>query len=129
VAVSVLNARIAREKDRSMLAVMAGQSRFYGAAVIGPAAGVALIAGIVMVAVSGLGMPLWVIWGFAAIILSRALGATFIRRAADELMKLAPAAEQGNPLLPVLQRLATLNIINLLLLLSAVWVMVFKPTL
>jgi hypothetical protein len=59
-----------------------------------------------------------------------ALGATLIRRAGDELSTLAATAEPSDPRLSALQqRLATLNIINVLVLLSAVWVMVFKPTL
>jgi putative copper export protein len=74
IAVSVLTARIAREHDGTVLAAIARQSRFFGAAVIGPAAGLTLIAGIVMIATSGLGAPLWVIWGFAAIVVSIGLG-------------------------------------------------------
>jgi hypothetical protein len=83
-----------------------------------------------MIAISGLGVPFWIIWGFAAIILSVALGATLIRRVGEELSELAQAAEADEPRLMVVQRrLATLNAINVLLLLSAVWAMVFKPTL
>jgi hypothetical protein len=68
--------------------------------------------------------------GFAAIIVSMALGATLIRRAGDELSTLAATAEPGDPRLRALQqRLATLNIINVLVLRPAVWAMVFKPTL
>ncbi len=59
-----------------------------------------------------------------------ALGATLIRRAGDELSTLAATAEPGDPRQIALQRrLATLNTINVLLLLTAVWAMVFKPTL
>jgi uncharacterized membrane protein len=130
VTVSIITARVAREKDGTVLAALARESRFYGTAVIGPAVGLTLIAGIVMIAVSGLGVPLWVIWGFAAMIVSMALGATLIRRAGEELSQLAATAESGDPRLGALQRrLATLNIINVLLLLSAVWAMVYKPTL
>jgi uncharacterized membrane protein len=126
----IITALVAREKDRTVLAALARQSRFYGMVVLGPAAGLTLIAGIVMIAVSGLGVPFWVIWGFGAIIVSMALGATLIRRAGDEISEMAARAEPGDPRLSALQqRLATLNIINVLVLLSAVWVMVFKPTL
>ncbi len=127
---AIINARVAREKDRTVLAAVARQSRFHGMVVLGPAAGLTLIAGIVMIAVSGLGVPFWIIWGFAMIIVSVALGATVIRRAGEELSEVAATAEPGAPHLIALQRrLATLNIINVLLLLSAVWAMVFKPTL
>jgi uncharacterized membrane protein len=130
ISVGILDALVAREKNQAALAALARQSRFHGMVVVGPAAGLTLIAGIVMIAVSGLGVPLWVIWGFAAIIVSMALGATLIRRAGDELSALAATAEPGDPRqIALQQRLATLNIINVLLLLSAVWAMVFKPTL
>jgi uncharacterized membrane protein len=126
----IINALVAREKDRNVLAALARQSRLHGMVVLGPAAGLTLIAGIVMIAVSGLGVPLWIIWGFGAIILSVALGATLIRRAGEEISEMAARAEPGDPRLLALQRrLVTLNIINVLLLVSAVWAMVFKPTL
>ena len=127
---SIVNARIAREQDRALLAAMARQSRFFGAAILGPAAGVTLLAGILMIAVSGLGVPLWVIWGFVAIIVSIGLGATLIRRAGEELSSIAEAATPGDARLRALQqRLAMLNSINVIVLLSAVWAMVFKPEL
>ena len=127
--VSIITARVARETDQTVLAAIARQTRFHGMAVLGPAAGLTLIAGIVMIAVSGLGVPLWVIWGFAAIIVSIGLGATLIRRAGEELSKIAATATPGDARLSALQgRLATLNAINVLVLLSAVWAMVFKPS-
>jgi uncharacterized membrane protein len=130
ISVSIINARVAREQDGAMLAEMSRQSRFYGTAVIGPAAGLTLIAGIVMIAISGLGVPLWVIWGFATIIVSVALGATLLRRSGEELSEVAATATPGDPRLSTLQRrLATLNTVNVLLLLSGVWAMVFKPAL
>ena len=130
IAVSVINARIAREKEGAALAALARQSRFFCTAGIGPAAGLTLLAGIVMIATSGLGAPLWVIWGFAAILVSMGLGATLIRRSGEELSQVAATANSGDPqVLTLQQRLTTLNIANVLVLLSAVWAMVFKPVL
>jgi uncharacterized membrane protein len=130
VAVSIISARVAREQDPTALAAIASQGRFYGMAIIGPAVGLTLIAGIVMIAVAGLGVPLWVIWGFVAMIVSMALGGTLIRRATDELSQVAAAAQPSEQRLSAAQqRLTTLNTINVLVLLSAVWAMVFKPTL
>lgn len=129
-AVFVINARLAREQDYSTLAAMTRQSRFFGAAIVGPAALITLIAGIVMVAVSGLGAPLWVVWGFAAIVLSIALGASFIRITYGKLEALTGTPSPDAARVFALQgRLGVLNGINLLLLLSTVWAMVFKPTL
>ena len=127
---AIIAARAAREKNQIVLAAVARQNRFHGTAVIGPSVGLTLIAGIVMIAVSGLGVPLWVIWGFAAMIISMALGATLIRRAGDQVSELAASAQSNDARLSALQQqLLTLNIINVLLLLSAVWAMVFKPAL
>lgn len=130
VAVAVINARLAREKDLSVLAAMTRQSRFFGAAIVGPAALTTLVAGIVMVAVSNIGAQFWVIWGFSVIVLSIALGASFIRITYEKLGELAGVPSPSTARVLVLQgRLGVLNGINLLLLLSAVWAMVFKPTL
>lgn len=130
VAVGVLTARLARAEDRAVFAAVARQSRFFGAAVLGPTAGVALLAGFAMIGVSGLGFPLWVVWGIGAVVLSVALGATLIRRAGEALGERLAAAAPGDPGVRALQRrLATLNAVNVLLLLSAAWAMVFKPVL
>jgi hypothetical protein len=57
-------------------------------------------------------------------------GATLIRRAGDELSTIAASAAADDPRLrSVQQRLSTLNIVNGLVLLSAVAAMVFKPSL
>jgi uncharacterized membrane protein len=128
---SLINLRLARKQDRTALASLSRQSGFYGRAIIAPAAAVTLIAGIVMVASSGLNFgALWITWGFAGLFGSIALGAAFIRRVTEALVELAPAAAPADPQVIALQRrLATLNLINLLILLSTVGAMVFKPIL
>jgi uncharacterized membrane protein len=127
---TVLNMRLAREQDRSVLLAMLKQSDFYGKAIIGPTMALTLIAGIATAANVGMNFgSLWITWGFLAIFASIALGATLIRSVNGKLGKLALVAEPGEPRLRALQRqLGTLNLINLLLLLSAVGAMVFKPT-
>jgi uncharacterized membrane protein len=127
---SILSARLASERNQAVLEAITRLMRINGMTVIGPASGLTLIAGIVMIAVSGLGMPLWVIWGLAAIVLSVALGVALISRTSKELREVAAAAKLDEPRLSALQqRLVVLNIINVLVLLSAVWAMVFKPAL
>jgi uncharacterized membrane protein len=127
---SIISARSAREKNPAVLATLEQLMRFNGMVVIGPASGLTLLAGIVMIAVSGLAISLWVIWGFAAIIVSVALGAAMIGRTNKELREVAAAAEPNEPRLSTLRRrLVTFNIINILVLLSAVWAMVAKPSL
>lgn len=109
------------------------QSDLYGRAVIAPAAVVVLLTGLVLVAQDDASLSdFWVVWGLTAVFLSLALGATLIRATNAELRRLATATTADNPRWPRLQRrAATLYGINLLLLLllSVVWAMVFKPTL
>jgi hypothetical protein len=70
------------------------------------------------------------VWGLVAVFVSLALGATLIRVTNAELRRLATAATFDNPRWPRLQRRAAiLYAINLVLLVSVVWAMVFKPTL
>lgn len=60
VILTALNARLAREPEPGAAALMAGQSRFIGTRVLGPSAGVTLIAGVAMAIVFHLGLSLWI---------------------------------------------------------------------
>ncbi len=127
----IINLRLLRSRDTGSAAALSGLSTFFGAAVLGPAAGLTLIAGIVTVLQSDLGFDTFLIsWGFVAIFLSLLLGASLIRVTTVRLA----AALQMNTLdaarISALRgRLSWLNTLNMLILLSAVWAMVFKPTL
>jgi len=131
VTLTIINARLGRAGDAAALASSARQTQFYGKAVVGPAAAVVLIAGIVMVLRAGLSFgAFWISWGFVGFIGFFLIGAIFCRRAGMELGKLASTAGPGDPRVVALQRrLTLLTIVNLLLLASVVWAMVFKPTL
>jgi len=131
ITLTFLNMRLARTRDEGTLAALASASEFYGRAVIGPATGLTLLAGIASALSVGLPLSaLWIIWGFAAILLSLALGATLIRITAQQLGALAATANSATAQVAALQRrLMGLNIINIVLLLSAVWAMIAKPTL
>ncbi len=129
-ALSLLNLRIARNGEPAALFALASLSEFYGSTVIAPAAGLTLIAGIVMIAASGYALAsLWVGWGFLVMIASMTLGAWPIRRASQALAAVAqaPAPDQAR-MAALCRRLAGLGLTNLLLLLSAVAAMVFKPS-
>lgn len=69
-------------------------------------------------------------WGLIGLVLSVALGATLIRATNPELRRLVENPKMGEPRrLARQRRAAALYGLNLLLLLSVVWAMVFKPTL
>jgi uncharacterized membrane protein len=128
---SIMTARVAREGNPSATLSLVRQSVFIGRSVMGPAAAVALIAGIVMVIDGGIGFgTLWIAWGLGAIIVSMGLGATVIRRSGEELGRLLASEKHDEGAVTAAQRrLGTLGMINLLILVSAVWMMVVKPTL
>lgn len=132
VAIAVLNARMARAHDATQMAPLTRASRFFGTAVAGPAAGLTLVAGIVMMASAELSFGvLWIAWGLGALVLSMLLGATVMRRAGEQLATAMGEGGSGaHGRIEALQgRLRTLGMLNLLVLFSAVWAMVAKPTL
>jgi len=123
----ILTHRVTKKEDHAGAAALAQQSELFGRAVIGPSAMLTLISGIVMVAVYGMGTPFWIIWGFFAALASGILGGQFAQKTGTKLAEEIKSEEINNSRLNSLQRrLAILNSINMLLLFSAVWVMVFK---
>jgi uncharacterized membrane protein len=130
-AVNLLQLLAGRGQDRSDQAAMLRLSDRYGRVVIGPAAAVTLIAGLVTAAQLGVRLnTLWVAWGIVGVVVSITLGATLIRATVARLHRLASDGAVGDgPWTSVRRRLATLYGVNLLLLLSVVWAMESKPTL
>lgn len=127
-ALTVLNARLAGRLDGAGTAALESQSARLGALLFGPAAVTTLLAGFGMVAVSGMGAQLWVIWGLAVVVASLVLSGGFIRRVAARLGELTASPDTDAALVARQRtRLGLLNALNLLLLLSAVWAMVVKP--
>jgi uncharacterized membrane protein len=125
--VNVLQVLVSRGGDRAEQASLLRLGDLYGRAVIAPAAAFTLLTGVVRVEQIGVGYgTFWVAWGIVAILASIALGATLIRATNATLRRLAA----DDPRWPsLLRRAATLYGVNLLLLLSALWAMEFKPTL
>jgi uncharacterized membrane protein len=131
VALVTLNARMARSGNGAMMAVLGQQSEFFGRSVLGPAMGIALLAGLATAGVARFPFTsLWIVWGIVGFVLSILIGVVAVSRASAELGTLARSASPGDPRVEAARnRLVTLNVINMLLLASIVWAMVFKPTL
>jgi uncharacterized membrane protein len=130
-ALVVLNARAATTGDAAARATLGSQSEYFGRAVIGPAMGLTLLAG---VATAGrIGFPFsstWIVWGLIGFVLSVFLGAVAIPRAGTALGAAARSAAANDPRVADLaRRLGLLSALNILILASVVWAMVFKPTL
>jgi uncharacterized membrane protein len=130
VAITVLTARLVREQDRGVLLALAQRAGSFGGTVLGPAAVTTLLAGIATTAIVGFPFSsLWITWGFAGVLASIFLGATLIRRTFVEMAQIAATPGVDDMRLNALQaRLSLLNLANLLILLSTVGAMVFKPT-
>jgi uncharacterized membrane protein len=126
--VIMVNRRISRSSDRAVIAAVAEQTMFLGTRVIATSSGITLIAGVFALIVGKLGFPLWALWGFISFVLFLTFGATAIRVTSTELQKhLGMPETTVENLRLLLRRLVLLSSINLVLLLSAVWAMVFKP--
>jgi uncharacterized membrane protein len=125
--VNVLQVLVSRGDDRAAQTSLLRLGDLYGRVVIAPAAALTLLTGVVRVEQIGVGYgTFWVAWGIVAIVASIVLGATLIRATNATLHRLAA----DDPRWPtLLRRVATLYGVNLLLLLSALWAMEFKPTL
>lgn len=128
---AVLNARFARLGDPAAQAAMGRQSEEFGRTVIGPAMAVTLVAGLWMAGQFGIPFnSLWIVWGLVGFAGFIVIGVVAVSRVAGELGSLARSAGPGDPRVAALgRRLGVLSAINLLLLASVVWAMVFKPTL
>lgn len=125
----VLQVRLRKEQDSSVQVALLRQSDFYGRAVVGAAAVLTLIAGLVLADREDVGFgTAWIIWGIAGLVVSMGLSGSAIRATRVKLERLLTNAPAGDPERAATQRrLDLLNAINLLILLSVVFAMVFKP--
>jgi putative copper export protein len=132
VALNILQLQVGRGPDRAALGPVLRRSDLYGRAVIAPAGAMTLLTGILLVIqddqVSW--SDLWVWWGIAGMVVSLGLGATLIRANNAGLRRLTAQPRHDDRQVSAGQRrAAVLYAINLLVLLSVVWAMVFQPTL
>jgi uncharacterized membrane protein len=127
---AVLSGHLARVGENAALQVVARQNEFIGKAVLGPAAIVTLLAGFALMSVAQVGFPLWMGWGVAGVVGSIALGGGYLALTGRKLAEQAQSAQPDRARMAVLQRrLAVGAVLNITLLLSTVWAMVFKPVL
>ena len=129
VAMAILIARIASADEPTLLVTLTRQARFYGGAVITPAIGVQLLTGLVMSFGFGMGFPLWIVWGIVAIIVVVALSLGMLVPTFNSIIDGATSTHGEQLLAKQQQRLVVLYGVILLVLLSAEWAMIFKPTL
>ena len=125
----ILSTRFRQTRDPAVMRALSEHGRFLGMTVFGPSVGIALITGIGMVQVGRLSFgAFWITWGMTGLVLSLILGGALAGRMAAKLSKQVAAGEIDAETVAATQgRIALVGILNLLVLASVVFVMVFKP--
>lgn len=127
VTMAALGGRLVRAGDPASLQLLGRQSNFFGRRVQGPAVGIALLAGLAMMGIMKT-MTFWLGWGLVALVASMALDGAVLRKASRELAELSTAQPVDEVRMDAARRrLRTGSLLNILILLSTVWVMVLKP--
>lgn len=128
IVMGLLNILMERKKDVSGLISLYQYEVFIGKFIIAPSAIIALFSGVALSEVFGFGWPLWIIWGLIVIVTSGILGGVFIPKMSKKITDIAKCENVDFLKLKNQRRkLTTWEIINAILLLSAIWAMVFKP--
>lgn len=119
-----------RSSDRAFLASLTRYSGLVGARTTGPAAGLTILTGFAVAGVGRTGFPFWVLWGIATFVIAAIVGAVVFRRAGMAFGRLLAQPDADEVAVKAGQRrMAMQQLFMVALLLSAVWAMVFKPTL
>lgn len=125
----ILDLQLAREPEAAGIAALSRAGEFFGRAVVGPVAGIAVLAGIAMVLDSHKSFAtLWILWGITGVAASIAFGATMIRSTRERLDDASRTVAGDTERFDALRtKMLRLQVINLVLLVSVVFAMVFKP--
>lgn len=130
IALNIMQFRAGRDYPDAEYLKLLRRIDSYGQATIAPAAVVTTITGVLLVLRTHVGFTApWVIWGLSGIGFSLLLGASLIRSTNTELRKLLanpPTAAAKRSRLQGKQ--AAFYSINILVLLSTMWAMEFRPT-
>ena len=126
-AMVVLNGLVSRRADAMEVAGFLRYAQGLGKRLVGPASGLALLAGVAGMFINHLSMQAWIVWGIAAVVVFILIGVAALRPTLKRLT--VAVAEEANPdeIRPLLRRQRLLFMINLLVLMLATWAMVFKP--
>lgn len=128
-ALLVLNGIAARHAEPDGLRTYLRYAEGLGPRLIGPASGLALLSGVVLIPVGHIGLSLWVLWGFIAAAVFIFIGVGLLRPLLRQLRQAADT-DETTPIdvAAVLRKQGIWFLVNLLILASAAWAMVLKPT-
>ena len=128
---AVVTWRVARERNRVLLAGVLRQMVSYGQIVVGPAAGVVLLSGLAMVGIGHLGFAtFWVWFGYGGVLVHGLVGGFLIRKRSADVIQLASATGGDDAaLVGAARRLWITQVVYLILFAVVIAAMVLKPTL
>jgi uncharacterized membrane protein len=130
-ALAFIGWRIAKERNRALLAALLQQGLAYGQRVIGPSAGVVVLTGLAMVGMGHIGFgTFWVWFGYGGVVVQALVGGFLLTKRTGELRQLV-AAPSGDDvaLVAAARRLRNVQIVYLILFAIVIAAMVIKPTL
>lgn len=122
--------KVARAKDRVLLTTLLVQTNAYAQRVAGPAAGLVVLSGLVMVGIGHIGYgTFWVWFGYAGILVQVVVGGFLIRTRAGEVLQLASTQSGDDATLAAAsRRLRNTQVVYLILFAIIIAGMVIKPT-
>ena len=125
----IISGRFMRTRESGVMRAISEQGKFLGMSVFGPATGTVLITGIGMVQVGNLSFgSLWIMWGIVGMVLSAIVGGAIAGRMAARLSDRVTAGQFDVTTAAAIQRrIKVVGTVNLLILVSVVFAMVFKP--
>lgn len=126
-ALLAMNAVASRTADAGHVASYLRYAKALGPLLIGPASGLAILAGILGMGAGHLGMTPWLMGGMSVVVLFILVGVIGLRPILKQLTDGVARDLGPGELRPMLVRQKRLFVLNLLLLVLAVWAMVFKP--
>src|SRR5438105_13627216 len=126
---NVVNMRFARTRQTEVVAALLSQGNFIALMIFTPATLLTLATGILMVVTGDLSFrTLWVAWGMAGVALKFVIGLGLIRPTAVRLAHEAASEHPSEQRMKSLRRrMRVYGALNLIVLLSILWVSVVKP--
>lgn len=128
VAIGVMSALAGARAEPQDVRVFVAQVRTLGERLVGPSSGLAILSGLIAMFVGHVPLETWNVWGMIAVVVFVAVGVATMRPALKRIEASAAAGAGPNELRALLRRHRWLLALNTLILLSALWAMVFKPS-
>jgi uncharacterized membrane protein len=127
-ALTVISTLFDPGQERRHLAGIAAASNFVGGRIVAPAGMLTLVTGIFTVWLGKIGTPFWIWWGVGSTVVILAIGIGFLKRGLERMGEMLedPKVATGE-VAAMATRLRRVALVVLVLMVSTVTVMVFKP--